>query len=250
MACLRMRIADRTVLKLIREWLEAPVVEESKDGPPTTQKPTQGTPQGGVISPLLANVYLHWFDKRFHGPQGPVNFAKARLVRYADDFVVMARYQGPKLVAAVEHLLQDWLGLTINRSKTRIVDLNEEGTHLDFLGYQFRYDRDRFGRGTKYLNWGPSAKSVKRERAKLTAMTSSRWNWKPIPVLIEELNRHLGGWMAYFRLGYPREAFRAIGFHLRDRVERHLRRRSQRAFRKPGGQSWYGALAQLGLEIP
>jgi len=139
MACLRMRISDRTVLKLIRLWLETPVIEETDEGPKST-RPEQGTPQGGVISPMLANVYLHWFDKCFHFTDGPAHWAKARLVRYADDFVVMARCQSPQLVEWVEKKLEDWLGLKINRNKTRIVNLSEEGTHLDFLGYQFRYD--------------------------------------------------------------------------------------------------------------
>ncbi len=92
LACLRMRIADRTVLKLIRMWLETPVVERPEQGgPPKVSRSKQGTPQGGVISPLLANLYLHWFDKVFHGSQGPAQWAKAKLVRYADDFVVLAR---------------------------------------------------------------------------------------------------------------------------------------------------------------
>ena len=82
-AALRLRIVDRSVLKLIRMWLEAPVVDEREGGPP--RRSTKGTPQGGVISPLLANVYLHWFDKVFHGKTGPARFASARLVRYADD---------------------------------------------------------------------------------------------------------------------------------------------------------------------
>jgi RNA-directed DNA polymerase len=87
LACLRMRIADRTVLRLIRRWLEAPVVEaaEDPDDPPTGRRPRQGTPQGGVISPLLANLYLHWFDKAFHRPGSPAQAERARLVRYADD---------------------------------------------------------------------------------------------------------------------------------------------------------------------
>ncbi len=249
MACVRMRIADRRVLKLIRMWLETPVVEETDEGPKVT-RPGQGTPQGGVISPLLANLYLHWFDVRFHRTEGPAHFAKARLVRYADDFVVMARFQGPKLVAWVESILEDWLGLKINRTKTRVVDLNEQGTHLDFLGYRFRYDLDHFGRGNRYLNWGPSEKALKRERAKLTEMTASRQGCKPIPQLIAEVNRQLRGWMSYFRLGYPRAAYRKIGFHARHCLKRHLRRRSQRPFRLPEGTTWYAALADLGLLIP
>ncbi len=244
MACLRMRISDRTVLKLIRMWLEAPVIED------TEIDPGQGTPQGGVISPLLANIYLHWFDKCFHFTDGPAHWAKARLVRYADDFVVMARYQGPQLVAWVEKKLEDWLGLKINRTKTRVVNLNEEGTHLDFLGYQFRYDRDRFGRGHRYLHWGPSAKAVKRELAVLTEKTSHRQGLKPIDLLITQLNRHLKGWMNYFSLGHPRHAFRKIGHHMRSRMVRHLCRRSQRPYRKPEDHSWYQTLAALGLLIP
>jgi RNA-directed DNA polymerase len=249
MACLRMRISDRTVLKLIGMWLETPVIEEGEDGPKST-RPEQGTPQGGVISPLLANIYLHWFDKCFHFTDGPATWAKARLVRYADDFVVMARYLGPQLVSWVERKLEDWLGLKINRTKTRIVNLNEEGTHLDFLGYQFRYDRDRHGRGHRYLHWGPSAKAVKRELAVLTEMTSSRQGLKPIDLLIMQFNRHLKGWMNYFSLGYPRHAFRKIGHHVRNRMVRHLRRRSQRPYRKAAENSWYRELVDLGLLIP
>jgi len=248
MACLRMRITDGQVLKLIRMWLETPVVEETEEGPKIT-RPGQGTPQGGVISPLLANIYLHWFDKRFHFTDGPASWAKARLVRYADDFVVMARYQGPRLVAWIEQTLEGWLGLKINRNKTRVVNLDEEGTHLDFLGYQFRYVRSWFG-SDRYLRWEPSDKAVKREKAKLTEMTDSRWGFKPIPQLIAELNRHLKGWLNYFCLGHPSAVFQKIGHHVRSCMIRHLRRRSQRAFHVPKARSWYGVLADLGLLNP
>lgn len=249
LACLRMRVSDRTVLKLIRMWLESPVVDETEEGPKIT-RPGQGTPQGGVISPLLANIYLHWFDKRFHAKDGPAQWAKARLVRYADDFVIMTRDQSPPLVAWVEKTLEDWLGLTINRNKTRIVNLSEQGTHLDFLGYQFRYQRDRFGHAQRYLHWGPSVKSLTREKAVLTAMTASRYGLVPIDRLIERLNRHLKGWMNYFTLGYPYDVFQKIGHHVRSRMIRHLRRRSQRPFRIPEGQSTYRQLAELGLLNP
>jgi len=87
-----MRIADRSVIKLIRMWLQTPVVEQQKDGgPPKVSRSKTGTPQGGVISPLLSNIYLHWFDKVFHRPEGPGQWAKAKLVRYADDCVPRAR---------------------------------------------------------------------------------------------------------------------------------------------------------------
>ena len=93
------RIADRSVLRLIRLWLRCPVVEDDDQGGTTTDASRgRGRRKGGVISPLLANIYLHDFDRAFHGPDGPAQFARARLVRYADDFVVLARYMGPRLV--------------------------------------------------------------------------------------------------------------------------------------------------------
>jgi RNA-directed DNA polymerase len=136
-ACLRMRIADRQVLKLIRMWLETPVVEapEEKGGTPKVSRSKQGTPQGGVISPLLANLYLHWFDKVFHGSRGPARWAKAKLVRYADDFVVLAHYVSPQLRGYIEEKLETWMGLEINREKTQVVNLKGKKASLDFLGY-------------------------------------------------------------------------------------------------------------------
>ena len=120
MACVRMRVVDRSVLRLIRMWLKAPVVEKQKDGGKLTVKRNdQGTPQGGVISPLLANVYLHWFDKVFHRAEGPVHWAQAKLVRYADDFVVLARYQSQRLRGFIEGKLEGWMGWVVNRDKTR-----------------------------------------------------------------------------------------------------------------------------------
>ena len=98
-----------------------------------------------MISPLLANIYLHWFDKAFHRADGPAQWAKAKLVRYADDFVVLARYQSQRLRGFLEAKLEGWLGLTVNREKTRVVELKEPKASLDFLGYTFRFDRDRHG---------------------------------------------------------------------------------------------------------
>ena len=247
MACVRMRVVDRSVLRLIRMWLEAVVVEEDEAGKTQGHRPQQGTPQGGVLSPLLANLYLHWFDKLFHRADGPAHFAKAKLVRYADDFVVLARYQGPKLRAWIEATLEDWQGLTINRDKTRVVNLNAEDSWLDFLGYRFRYERDLYGRDRRYLNLEPSVQSLAREREKLRQMTGPSMCFKPIPILVAEINRHLRGWREYFKVGYPRRAFRQIDRYVRERLIRHLRRRSQRPFRPPEGTTWYAQLTQMGL---
>jgi len=252
MACLRMRIADRSVLKLIRMWLKAPVVEASPGGKGGTSSGGKrhrhrGTPQGGVISPLLANIYLHWFDKVFHRPGGPACWANARLVRYADDFVAMARYQGKQLQGWIEEKLESWMDLEINEEKTRVVNLKEEGESIDFLGYTFRYDRDLRGRGHRYLNVFPSKKSVARERDRLRKMTGTRYCFKPVPLLVKELNRQLCGWSSYFNFGYSRDALREINSFVRSRMAVHLGRRSQRPFRPPEGRTLYEHLDRMGL---
>jgi RNA-directed DNA polymerase len=270
-ACVRMRVVDRSVLQLIRMWLEAPVVEEreGQGGGSTWSRPKKGTPDhrrsaqvilsrdkdanassllaSGVASPLLANLYLHWFDALFHGPQGPARKADVKLVRYADDFVALAKRLGSETIEFIESRLEGKFQLQINREKTRVVDLREEGASLNFLGYTFRYDRDLKGRARKYLNVFPSKKAVQRERKKLHQMTNSHQCFKPIPHLIGELNRHLRGWANYFSLGYPRSVYCEIDRYVQDRLVQHLQRRSQRPYHPPQGESWYGHLGRLGL---
>jgi RNA-directed DNA polymerase len=132
----------------------------------------KGTPQGGVISPLLANIYLHWFEKVFYAGNGPAVWAKAYLVRYADDFMVLARYQGRRLTGFIEEKIESWLGLELNRTKTKVVNLRDPGTSVDFLGYTFRYDRDLMGRGHRYLNVTPSKKALKQHRQSLLTVVT------------------------------------------------------------------------------
>lgn len=261
MACLQMRIADRSVLKLIRMWLKAPVVEPPKGkgggkgdtgrGKPRQGRktyPRKGCPQGGVVSPLLANLYLHWFDKVFHKPDGPANWAGARLVRYADDFVVLARHQSGRLSSWIEAKLETWMGLEINREKTQVVNLKEVGRSLDFLGFTFRFDRSLYRHWKKrYLNVFVSDKSVAREREKLRELTARRRSSMPIPRMISEVNRQLTGWGNYFNYGYPRKAFRKVNSFLELRLTAHLKRRSQRPFRTPKGRSVHSHLGKLGL---
>jgi RNA-directed DNA polymerase len=234
------------MLNLTRMWLRAVVVEKDDKGKRGV-RPKAGTPQGGVISPLLANAYLHWFDLMFHIMSGPANWAGAKLVRYADDFVILARHQGTRLKSWIESAVEVRLGLEINRDKTKIVKLKEKGRCLDFLGYSFRYDLDLKGRGYRYLNAFPSRKALAKEREKLRDMTAARHCFLSIPALIHQLNRHLAGWANYFCFGYPRVAFRMINHHVRNRLHRHLKRRSQRRYRPPKGVSLYRHLADLGL---
>ena len=242
MACVRMRVADRSVLALIRMWLEAPIMEEKQ-----RFNNDRGTPQGGVASPLLANLYLHWFDKKFHRSDGPAHWAKARLTRYADDFVIQARYQGERLRRWTEGQLEGWLGLGINREKTRTIQLRAEGATLDFLGYSFRYERDLKGRPWRYLNLFPSAKSLEKEREKIRELTAPRQCFKPVSELVRELNEHLRGWKNYFKVGYCRREFRKINYFVQCRMVRHLNRRSQRGYKLPKGMSVYAYLDQLGI---
>ena len=250
MACVRMRVADRSVLKLISMWLKAPVLDWERGGGgggEMVQRSRKGTPQGGVISPLLSNLYLHWFDKVFHRVTGPAHWANAWLVRYADDFVVLARYQGERLTGWIESKLENWMGLEINRDKTRVIDLKQPAVKLDFLGYTFRYDRDLKGRSQSYLNVTISKKALKRERQRLREKISQESSFVPLPELIEELNGHLQGWANYFSYGYPRQGFRQINAYVRERLTRHMRRRSQRPFRPAKGVSYYEHFHRMGL---
>jgi RNA-directed DNA polymerase len=249
MACLSHRIADRHILKLIRMWLEAPVAEPptGAKGKPSVYRNDKGTPQGGIVSPLLANLYLHWFDYVFHRSDGPAHWANAKLVRYADDFVVMARYQSDRLTGFIETTLEQRLGLRINREKTRIVDLNDPKASLDFLGYTFRYYRDLQGRDRRYLNMAPSRKSIQCFKERIHEMTGPNQCYKPIPLLIRQLNQTLTGWAGYFSQGYPAMAYRTVNFYVRERLMQHLHRRSQRPYRPPKDATYYEHLKQLGL---
>lgn len=242
------RIADRSVLHLIRMWLKGAIVEEDEQGKRKTTKPDKGTPQGGVISPLLANVYLHSMDSAFHeDPKGPYQVANARLVRYADDFVVMARWMGPRLVSWLEEKLEGELGLTINREKTHTVRMHVEGESLNFLGYTFRYDRDLCGRDQRYLNVFPSEKSEKRIREKIKE--TIRHTGRPIWEAIDEVQTLLRGWAQYFSYGYPRKVFRAVNYYVQECFRGYLRRQSHRRskpFRK--GETLYAGLCRMGFK--
>ncbi|MFH1765487.1 MAG: group II intron reverse transcriptase/maturase [Gemmatimonadota bacterium] len=243
------RIADRSVLKLIRMWLRCAVVEEDGKGGSRITKPREGTPQGGVISPLLANIYLHEFDRAFHGDEsGPYQIAKARLVRYADDLVVLARWVSPRIEGWLGRKLEGDLGLRLNRDKTRIARMNRKGERLDFLGFTLRYDRDLKGRNWRYLNVFPSKKATARLREKIRKKTRSGYK-KSLKEAIGEVNVILKGWANYFSYGYPRVEFRKVNHFVRCRFRRFLGNRSQRRskpFRQ--GETVYAGLQRYGLK--
>jgi RNA-directed DNA polymerase len=204
-----------------------------------------------VISPLLANLYLHWLDVVFHRQQGPAQWAQARLVRFADDFVILAKTIGPEVRDWVDRTVEGWLGLTINRKKTRTIVLAPgQPDAVTFLGYTFRYERDRFGRGHEYVVAAPSAKAVTRCRAAVRQLVNSHRGHVPIAVVVAKMNRLLRGWGQYFSFGYPRRAHRAVNAYVVVRLTKHLQRRSQRPSRPPVGRSWNSYLTtDLGLKL-
>jgi RNA-directed DNA polymerase len=240
------RIVDRHVLKLIRMFLEAVIID--KDGRSSAKRASEGTPQGGVISPLLANIYLHDFDKAFNNDENsPLRFAGAKLIRYADDFIVMAKYMGKRITNWIEEAIEEKLKLTINRDKTKIVKLREEGERLNFLGYSFRFDRSLKGRRQKYLNMFPADKSVAGIKKKIKEKTK-RAAQNSLTNVIVEMNRMTKGWVNYFKVGYPRMAFKDINYYMQTRFYRFMKNRSQRRLkpRRPG-ESQYACLKRRGL---
>jgi RNA-directed DNA polymerase len=247
---LEKRIADRAVLQLIQMWLRCELEETDSNGKKHVTRSNKGTPQGGVVSALLSNVYLHWFEVAFHKESGPAHFAKAKIVRYADDFVVLARYQGKQLRQWLEQTLEGRFELTINRDKTRVVNLNVPGHSLDFVSYTFRYDQDLRGGSHRYLNIFPSRKALAKARETIRYYTRPSRCFMPVVSMIADINAWQTGWVNYFRYGYPRRAFRAIHAYTVEKLTKQLKRRSQRPYCPPAGKSFYAHLHDLGLRRP
>jgi RNA-directed DNA polymerase len=247
MKCIQMRVVDSNVLKLIMMWLKSTVYEDNDKGKGIKiTHPNQGCPQGGCISPLLSNIYLHWFDKAFQKTRS-AKTGIAKLIRFADDFVILAKDIGINCCRFVEEKIEGWLGLTINKEKTKVIDL-KQGDELNFLGYVFQYHNDLKGRGHKYLHMGASKKAIHKEMEALRELTSKEYCYLPIPKLIEKVNEQLRGWKEYFSKGYPRMAYRKINWYARECMINHLQKRSQRHYRPPEGVSYYKHIYKLGLK--
>jgi len=250
MPLIERRISDRDVLWLIRLWLKAPIAERTERGKIRYigggKRNKRGTPQGGVISPLLANIYLHELDKEFNRKEGRLFRCGARIVRYADDFVVVARYIGEPIKRAVLAKLKE-LGLTLNEEKTRVVRMAEDS--FDFLGFTFRYDRHLDGSTGRYLNVHPSRKSKLRLHDKIRGILVSG-NKKNAADLVRELNCTLVGWRNYFAAPgtYPRKVFRDVNWYVRERITRFYGRRSQRRSKLYGRRA-YEKLVKAGLVV-
>ena len=229
------RISDRRVLKLLRQWLTAGVLE---DGRETTM--TSGTPQGGVISPLLSNIYLSFLDEVWETRCAHVG----TLVRYADDFVVMCRTKKDVEEAARRiAMILARLKLELHPEKTRTVDLSLGKVSFDFLGCTLRkrmsgpiWEKQR--KRVYFLQREPSPRSMSRIREKIRAKTGSDRNRvKDVRVLIEEINPVVRGWGNYFRTGNAAKRFNQVDYFVVDRLWRFMRRRKGRNL-KAGGAVW------------
>jgi len=194
MELVKERISDRRVLKLIRQWLEAGVMEDG-----TVRETLAGTPQGGVISPLLANIYLNKLDRIWAARCGQLGV----LVRYADDFVAMCRTESAAREALRRiGLVMDRLGLTLHPVKTRMVDLRRGKQSFVFLGCTIRKKRSiqRNPRWHFVQRW-PSPKATKKLRDRVRELTGKRHSGKDVTQIVAELNPALRGWGNYFRTG-------------------------------------------------
>lgn len=244
MAAVQMRISDGRVLGLIRHWLEVCVQEPN--GVRISPK-GRGTPQGGVISPLLANIYLHWFETIVSLTAKACGQVMS-IVRYADDFVILARSWVDGFLQRVEGILEGRMGLTVNREKTKVLDFREPHTTLTFLGYDFRMVRDRlFGTGKRYLTFGPSKKSMKGIREKIHAITHARNGLLTVEKVVGRLNKLTKGWGAFYSVGYPSKAFHAVNGYALRRMARFLNRKSQRRYRLKFADTYYGELNHYGM---
>ena len=239
MRALEMRISDRSVLRLVRLWLRAPIEGSAEDSGQARRRRPEGTPQGGVISPLLANVYLHWLDKLFMAQSGPGHWAGARIVLYADDFQVFARRITPQVTSWVSELVEGRMGLTLNAAKTSIVTVEPDADVLDFLGYRFQWERSRWPGGRQWLSLKPSPRSQQRFRDRVRSMTASNRGGVPIDKIRNQLNRYSAGWMQYFGAFHRGQVINKADAFVLDRMTRHLKRRSQRGVRPTHGAKWY-----------
>ena len=247
MKSLARRISDRKMLRLLKRWLKAPVAERTTGGGwrfSGGKRATRGTPQGGVVSPLLANVYMNRYLKVFR-LRGLDRRYGARLVNYADDFVVLCRSGAAEVLAQSRRWFTQ-MGLTLNEQKTRVCDGRRET--FTFLGYTFGPMRYR-KTGHEYVGAAPAKRAVRRVKGRIRQVLQPG-NHAPWDEVKDELNRVLRGWANYFCYGTRFMAYRAVDNYVWERVRHFLGRRHKvpsRGTRRYSGDVVFGELGVFRL---
>lgn len=242
---LEMRIADKRVIKLISLWLQAPVEEGGKRG----KNGGKGTPQGGVISPLLANVYMHLIDRIVNNRQSIFYQSGIKIVRYADDFVLMGTEIPEQVRERLKGLLER-MGLILNEEKTHQIRATEEP--FNFLGFTVRYDKDIRGRKKKYWNIVPSGSSEKKLRENIRSYLKTGGHYSPTDVA-RGLNAIIRGWLNYYDIpgvSYPAASKRKLRYYLIEKLHRYYNRKSQRKTRLYGSKAYEMLIQRYGLIEP
>jgi group II intron reverse transcriptase/maturase len=220
MSAIEERIVDRQILKLLRAMLRAGVTEDR-----AVKRSDAGTPQGGVISPCLCNVYLHRLDRQW------TERGHGILVRYADDVVVMcrSRAEAERALAALRAILSE-LGLTLKDAKTRIVELRERGEELDFLGFHHRWvcGNTPASRHLHFLARWPSRQAMQHARNRVREITDRRRLLVDVEEIAQDVNRFLRGWAGYFCYGNSARQFDKINHYAQDRIARFVAKRHKR----------------------
>ena len=233
LAVIAERIVDGALLALVAQWLKAPIIGKTPDGRDRHEgggkANRRGTPQGGVASPLLSNCYLHLLDRIWERHQLGIKL-QAKLVRYADDFVVLCRKDVEQPLAVIRQIL-DKLELTLNESKTRVVDANVE--HFRFLGFELRMTTSARS-GKRYPHVEPSGKAVQKIKDRLTELTGRNRTGLPMGDVVRQVNQTLRGWTGYFHYRNCTAVLAQVRHHAEERLRTHLRKRHKVRNRRSG----------------
>ena len=228
-ALLKERLVDKSILSLIQQWLMAPI--KLPNGKLIAS--TEGSPQGGVISPLLSNIYLHAFDRIVNNPKGKFAKANIRIVRYADDFLLMGKWYFSKEIRSYINRIMENMGLSLNKEKTKLLHSSKSSLH--FLGFEFRNIKSKFGWNIKnYTNVRPSMKSRSKFYSKLRDLLSKRRHWT-IEWIVWKLNQLLIGWLNYFSISkvtHIWETIKIIKQHLDYKLFKWMKSKGRKAHRK------------------
>jgi group II intron reverse transcriptase/maturase len=225
MATVAERICDSEILHLIQMWLKAPIMEEDKDGRKRNigggKRNSKGTPQGGVISPLLSNLYLHIFDRIWERNKLTKRLG-ARIVRYADDIVILCRRNKSEKAMSTLRQILDRLELKLNETKTKIV--NSLRDQFDFLGFTIGM-KESSKTGNIYPHVQPSKKALQSIKDSVTAITQRNMTVKPLVKIVSKVNATVRGWVGYFHFKNCSNVLTQLRRHVEERLQTHLRRR-------------------------